>query len=171
MAELLNFETTVLPETLVIGKQTRIPMESVKGPENPLPGFWDKCHADGTFQALEAMGDFIYNKDYVGVMLDWDRGDGNFTYVVGMLMKVGAAVPEGFVSYTIGPSKVAFSWIRGENTADACAGAHTLTEMFLEECGLSCENMTWSMELYNCPRYTSPNADGEIIIDYYVPLD
>lgn len=31
------------------------------------------------------------------------------------------------------------------------------------------KNTLWCMKLYNCPRFTTPMDNGEIILDYYIP--
>jgi len=41
----------------------------------------------------------------------------------------------------------------------------------LTSLGYTNNDMTWCMELYNCPRFTEPDAQGNIILDYYIPID
>ena len=109
--------------------------------------------------------DLVYCPDYVGVMIDWYKGDGNFSYIVGMLMKAGVDVPDGFFSRALPAAKVAVGWIQGKDTADVCSNAHALTEKALKAEGYTCDTMRWCMELYNCPRFTQPDANGEIVLE------
>jgi predicted transcriptional regulator YdeE len=170
MAELVSFEIKKLPKVLLIGKQIRLNTESFMKGENPIPEFWDEVFAHKYFEQLEAQTDKIYDGSYVGVMLDWMRGDGEFSYVIGMLMMEDATVPDGFVAYPLGDQDVAVGWIKGEY-GDVIGNAHRLTEEALKLHGRNNLNMNWFMELYNCPRYTNPDENGHIILDYYIPLD
>ena len=171
MAELVRFEIISFPAMKLIGKEIRYSMAVHMQGDNRIPGFWDKCFNDGTFTWLEAQKDFIYDPAYVDVMLDWDKGDGEFSTIVGMLMKNGASVPDGCVTRDLPASKVAVGWVRGKDTMDCCAAAHQLTEQKLRADGYTNDKMTWCMELYNCPRFTTPDDNGDIILDYYIPLD
>ncbi|ACL74790.1 GyrI-like domain-containing protein [Ruminiclostridium cellulolyticum] len=104
-------------------------------------------------------------------MTDWDKGDGDFSYIVGMLMKDGVSVPEGYYYKDIEETDVAIGWIKGRDTADVHSSAHPLTEEAIKENGYKCDKMKWCMELYNCPRYSTPHENGDITLDYYIPIN
>jgi predicted transcriptional regulator YdeE len=171
MGELIKFEVKKLPNLKLVGKELRYNMEAHMKGDNRIPAFWDKCFEDGIFSLLEKQADFVYDNSYVGVMLDWDKGDGDFSYIVGMLMKDGASVTEGYVCRDIEETDVAIGWIKGKNTADVCSAAHPLTEKAIKENGYKCEQMKWCMELYNCPRFSQPDENGDIVLDYYIPVE
>lgn len=171
MGELIKFEVKRLPSLKVLGKELRYNMEKHMKGDNRIPNFWDKCFADKTFSLLEKQTDFVYDNAYVGVMLDWDKGDGDFSYIVGMLMKDGVSVPDGYICRDIEETDVVIGWIKGKNTSDVCSTAHSQTEQALKENGYKCDKMKWCMELYNCPRFTTPDENGDIILDYYIPVD
>ncbi len=57
-------------------------------------------------------------------MIDWDKGDGDFSYIIAMLLKDGVSVPEGYCYKDIEETDVAIGWIKGKNTADVCSSAH-----------------------------------------------
>lgn len=171
MGEIIKLEVKRLPSIKLIGKELRYNMDLHMQGENRIPDFWNKCFADEIFFPLENQADHVYDKDYVGVMCDWDKGDGDFSYVVGMLMNNSAAVPEGYCCKDIEETDVAIGWIKGKSTSDVCSNAHELTEKTLIENGYKFDNMKWCMELYNCPRFTTPDENGYIILDYYVPID
>ncbi len=170
MAELIQFEVKELPKLVVVGKALRHNMEALMKGDNPIGGFWDKCFGENVFAPLEAQGSRIYDPSYVGIMCDWDRGDGDFSYIVGMMMRPGATVPEGYDTWEIQPTKAAVSWLRGENVGDVCSCAHGATEQAMRERGIAPEGMPWCMELYNCPRFTTPDDQGRITLDYYIPF-
>ncbi len=171
MSELIKFEVKRLPGIKLVGKELRYNMEAHMKGDNRIPAFWDKSFSDGIFSLLEEQTDFIFDSAYVGVMIDWDKGDGDFSYIVGMLMKDGVAVPEGYYYKDIEETDVAIGWIKGKDTADVCSSAHSLTEQAIKENGYNCDKMKWSMELYNCPRFTTPDENGDIILDYYIPIN
>ncbi len=170
MARLIKFDVKEMPKLHVIGKELRYSEDAHMKGDNRIPAFWDTCFADGTFAALEQQAEYIFDDAYIGIMLDWDKGDGNFSYVCGMLFKEGAAVPDGFVKKELAATKAAVGWIQGKDTADVCMAAHKLTEKAIRENGYSHEGMKWCMELYNCPRFTTPDENGEIVLDYYIPV-
>ena len=166
MAELIQFEVKELGPWCIAGKAIRVEM----GPENPIPAFWDACFADGTFSTLETQTDWVLCPDYVGFMADWQESSHTFLYICGMMMKPGFSAPEGgFVSLPVAASSAAVGWIRGASTQDVCMPAHELTSKAMEEKGYTNQGFTWSMELYNCPRFTTPDEQGRIILDYYIP--
>lgn len=171
MGELIKFEVKKLPTLKLVGKELRYSMDLHMQGENRIPTFWDKCFADKIFLPLEKQTGFVYDKDYVGVMLDWDKGDGDFSYVIGMLMRYGVDVPEGYYCIDINETNVAIGWIKGKNILDVCSTAHPQTEQALIDNGYKCDNMKWCMELYNCPRFTTPDENGDVILDYYIPID
>lgn len=171
MGTLVKFEIKSLPALKLVGKEIRYSMEDHMKGDNRLPAFWDKCFADDIFSPLEKQSEYIYDNSTVGFMFDWDKGDGNFSYVVGMLMKDGVSVPDGYFCRDIEESDVAIGWISGKDTADVCSAAHSQTEQALREKGYKCDHMNWCMELYNCPRFTTPDENGNIILDYYIPID
>lgn len=171
MAKVVKFEVVDLPKIYLVGKEERYNIEVHMKGDNRVPALWDRCFADGTFSTLEKQSDFIYDPSYVGLMIDWDMGYGNFSYICGMLFKEGVTVPEGFVLREINAGKAGLCWIKGKDTADIFSHAHSLTEQAIKNSGLIPDFMSWSMELYNCPRFTAPDENGEIILDYYIPIN
>lgn len=171
MAKLIKFEVDKLPKLYLVGKELRYNMEALMKGDNRIPAFWDKCFTDEVFSTLEKQSEFIFNNAYVGVMMDWDMGDGDFSYICGMLFNEGVTAPEGFVLREIEATKVGIGWIKGKDTADVCSNAHVLTEQEIKDVGLCTGKMKWCMELYNCPRFTTPDENGEIILDYYIPCE
>lgn len=171
MGEIIKFRVKKLPSLKLVGKEIRYNMESHMKGDNRIPAFWDKCFADDTFSSLEAQADFVYDSSYVGVMTDWDKGDGDFSYIVGMLMVEGVSIPDGYVYRDIEETDVAIGWIKGKNTSDVCSTAHSQTDQSLKEKGYKCDKMKWCMELYNCPRFIEADINGDIILDYYIPIN
>ena len=175
----VKFETIEQPEILIVGKLARPNPNDVAAGKNTLPAFWDKCFADGTFTTLEALTDFIHDPAYVGYMddLNFTPPDGDFDYICGMMMKPGTPVPEGFVARTVLPVKVAVAWVKGRDAVDICTNAnnaHVLTMKAMAEHDMlpneEFKRRCWAMEVYNKERFTTPDAEGNIIVDFYVPV-
>lgn len=170
MAELVKFEVVDLPKTCLVGKASRFNSELHFKGINRIPAFWDRCLSDGTFAPLESKTDALYEPAYVGASMDWDMGYGTFTYICGMLFKEDVTVSEGYVMREFGGEKIAMCWIKGKNAADVTSAAHTLACQAIKNASLIPDQTKWSMELFNNPRFTKPDENGEIILDYYLPL-
>ncbi len=169
LPEVVHWEVKEIPLLKVIGKSVRPHFPDIQGPNNPLPVFWDQCFADGTMGVLDGMVEQQWDPGYVGWMGEWDDTSQTFLYMVGMLMHPDAPVPAGFVDRVVEPCQAFVAWVHGPESSVYMA-THPLTEQAMKEQGYSYDNAAgWSMELYNCPRFTEPDANGEIIIDYYLP--
>lgn len=172
MGNLIKFDVKDLPELCVVGKELKINIEKHMKGQNTIPAFWDKCFADGTFAKIEELKDFVYDDAYIGFMADWANGDGYFTYICGMLMKPNCPLPNSdYIARSLSPTTAAIGWIQGTSTQDVCSTAHADTQKALEEAGYNSDHSEWCMELYNCPRFTTPDENGNIILDYYIPCD
>lgn len=171
MAKLIRLEPVELPGLLAVGRVLRAPMEALMAGENPIPAFWEQCFGDGTFTALEASADGLWDPSYIGLMADFRGKEGMFSYLCGMLFREGADLPEGFEALPIPAGRATLGWVRGQDAGDVCGAAHALTVQGLQAAGQSCERMAWTMELYNCPRFTTPDEEGRVTLDYYIPLD
>ncbi len=167
MPTLVQFEFKQLPAVRVVGKEIAANHNDIMAGNNNLPAFWQQCFDDNTFATLEALGDAIYDDAYVGYISNFDPATGNFSYICGMLMNPGTTAPEGFTARDIAPAKAAVAWIKG-TIPDVFSAAHDFTMKAMEERGATPDG-PWCMELYNCPRFTQPDADGNVILDYYIP--
>jgi len=175
-AELVKLEIIGQPEIVIVGKYIHIFSNDCQEGKNPIPAFWGKCFEEALFAKLETLADFIHNPAYVGYMDTnngvWKNGEGR--YICGMMMKPGVVVPEGFTAHTLKPAKVAVGWIKGKksNEATVFANAHGLTEKAVVKKGLKLwGGHDWCMEVYTSPRFTTPDENGDIILDYYIPCE
>ena len=96
MDDLIKFEVVRPPKCLIIGKEIRYSDEALNNGDNRLPACWNECYLDNIFVPLKSQVEYIYNDSHAGGFTDWYLSDGDFSYIVGMLMKEGAAVPEGY---------------------------------------------------------------------------
>lgn len=171
MAEFVKLTITPIPRLYAVGKALRADMNATMGPDNPLPAFWGQCMQDKTLDTVQAQyKDQLYSNDQIGLMYDWQGGDGLFTYMIGMLLtEKPTTLPEGYETFTLSPIDVAIGWVRGKNGPDLFQPAHKMTEEALAQAGYIADDIPWSLELYNCPRFTTPDADGNVILDYWLP--
>ena len=136
-------------------------------------GHWDEWWANDWFAQLEeAMGGtekllalWENGGGYVGVER---RCEGEpFAYYIGMFAPEDTAVPEGFVHVDFRKLRLGTCWIYGKESevhnTSACAqklAEHGMT-IWKDENGAQ-----WSFENCLCPRYTTPDEHGNIILDY-----
>ena len=86
-----------------------------------------------------------------------------------VLLAHGASVPDGFDVRTIDPCRAAVGWVQGWPD-ELVPNAQELTETAMAETGLQTDDGAgWAMELYSRPRWDTPAANGEVVLDFYVP--
>jgi len=168
---LVKFEVIKLPKMYVVGKEIRYSDEALNSDDNRLPGFWNICYEKNMFTALESQTEHVYDNAHVGVFLDWYLGDGDFSYIVGMLMKETAYFPEGYVARELPETDAAHGWVRCKSLHETRAVPFESIAKAINDIGRSCANMKWCIDLYNRTRSTEPDEDGYVILDCYVPLD
>lgn len=150
-----------LPDLRFIGKQYR------------EFGHWDEWFAAGWFDEIErAMGGIERIKaiwrnggGYVG--LERHKYGEPFVYWIGMFVPADTPVPDGFDFIDFPAGGLGTCWLYGKenevhNTAD-CLPALIKAGM---EPRADQAGAMWSFENCLCPRYTTPDADGNIILDY-----
>jgi predicted transcriptional regulator YdeE len=167
--KLVKFEVKKLPKLCVIGKEIRAKMTEMMGPNNPIPAFWEKCMSEDVFTTLgKALSESIYDSAYVGFMKMLNEDE--VVNVCGMLMKPDAKAPEGFVKYDIESFTAGIGWVQGKEP-DIYTAEHTLVEEALIKAGYTYDaSKGFAIELYNCPRFTNPDENGNKTIDYYIPI-
>lgn len=169
MARIVDFQIESKPQMKIIGKALKVNMEQIAS-NNPIGGLWETCFEDGTFEELEKSPDYLLDPSYVGWMGDFNPATGDFIYICGMLAKPDMPVPKGYVSRKLPASEVSVTWVQGGSTDEVCQQAHCLSEEKLREAGYMADmEQGWSMEVYNCPRFTQPDETGNIILDYWLP--
>ncbi|MDR3276198.1 MAG: hypothetical protein LBT11_03135 [Treponema sp.] len=168
-AKLIKFEVKKLPKLCVIGKEIRAKMTEMMGTNNPIPAFWGQCMSGHVFTTLEkTLGENMYDPAYVGFMKMLNEDE--VINVCGMLMKPDTKAPEGFVSYDLESFTAGIGWIQGKEP-DIYAAEHALVGEAVKNAGYKYDDSKgFAIELYNCPRYTNPDENGNKIIDYYMPI-
>lgn len=161
MADIVNVFKEKIPSMRFIGKKY-----------NSF-GHWGEWWQNGWFDLLEqAMGgtDKILSVwenggGYVGVE---KRSEGQpFEYYIGMFTPENTPVPEGFLHMDFKDLSLGTCWIKGKESevhnTSAC-------KQKIKEKGMELwhdeQGAVYSFENCVCPRYTSPDENGNIILDY-----
>lgn len=137
-------------------------------------GHWGDWFAGGWFDVIEqTMGGVeaitrIWENGggYVGLER---RKDGELAeYWIGMFTPQGTAVPEGFECVDFPASSLGTCWICGKEWE--VHGAIGQCGPALAEAGIQVradgDGTVWSFENGLCPRFTTPDEKGNVILDY-----
>lgn len=167
-AKLIKFEIKDLPDLCIVGKEVIVKLSEFEK-HNPIPEFWHKCHEDSIFDVLSnTLSEYVYDPSHVGYMQMLNENE--FTNVCGIMMKPGVPVPEGYVVYSVEAYTAGIGWIQGKEP-DIYIGEHSLTEPAVKEAGYKYdEKKGFSIEVYNCPRFTTVDENGNRVLDYYIPI-
>ena len=169
-------ETTAYYPLSVLLRESGLEVEiSNNAPEETLK-MW-KCEDEETGELLAAA--VLQYKSYCYVLenlavkpLDPDYlGVTAAEYWIGILFPAGTAAPEGFQALHIPAGDYALHYLYGKEDAPDMYGSAALR---LCAQAMEAQGMTQApgavMERYNCPRFTTPDAEGNVIIDYLVPI-
>lgn len=136
-------------------------------------GWWGEWFANGWFDKIEeAMG------GTEAILKIWENGGGYvglerrlegqlFEYWIGMFVPAETAVPEGFeyIDFPAGELGTCFIYGKEEDVHDT-SGCREAVENEGMELLTDQGGGIWSFENCLCPRYTTPDDRGNIIMDY-----
>lgn len=171
MDDLVKFELIKLPMIYVAGKELRYSDKALNEGDNPLPGFWNKCLEEDIFAPLALQTEKVFNNSPVGVFTDWYLGDGDFTYIVGLLMKEGATVPPGYSSRKLEATEAALCQVKCKSLSDTRTASFESAAKAITQSGRSFANMKWCIDLYHHERSALQDENGYVILDCYIPIE
>ena len=156
--KLLEVKRESCPAARLIGKRYR-------GEPN-----WGEWWANNWFEQLEATPRLPFNGD---ASIGAKRiVDGMPEHWVGMLFPPDTEVMDGFEYADIEPLEYAICYLYGKEGSQDFYGYDThdmcLTE--LKKRNLKRNEVNWCMERYNCPRFTTPDEAGNVILDYGISI-
>lgn len=163
MPEITKVYREALPNLRLIGKRY-----TESDPGGGFGSKWGEWFEKGWFKPLEDIGYLAENGDaYIGCMR---VAGGVFEYWIGMFVADGSVVPDGYEYADIPAGDIAVCWIYGreDNGEVYGEGPHNMCIEKIKEAGWEVADGMWFFERYNCPRFTTPDADGKIILDYCV---
>ena len=132
---------------------------------------WDDWFSSGWFDQLEKKmnGNLksIYEDGdaYIGLMR-FKEGE-PFEYSIGIFMPPGTEVPDGFTHIDFPQLPLGVCWLYGTH-ADIYAQEDRCAKRLEEEGWKIVKDKNeayWFMERYGCPRFTTPDGQGKIILD------
>lgn len=132
---------------------------------------WGEWWANGWFDVLESIPGLPINDDgYIGAVR---MVNGTPEYWIGMFYASDTEVPEGFEFMDMEPLEYAVFYLFGSETSGELTSMDT-HNMCLEELkarGLERKESGWRFERYNCPRFTTPDENGNVILDYGLSIN
>ncbi len=136
-------------------------------------GWWGEWFSNGWFDLIEStMG----GTD--AILKIWENGGGYIglekrhngemkEYWLGMFTPADTPVPEGFECIDFPSMGLGTCWIYGkENEVHDTSGSRPALEKDGVKLWQDGEGCVWSFENCLCPRYTTPDEQGNVIMDY-----
>ena len=132
---------------------------------------WGEWWQKDWFSVLEQKERHTVNGDaYIGAV---HIVDGMPEYWIGMFFPVDTEVPEGFDFVDMEALEYAVCYLYDKEGSGDFYSMET-HEMCLEELkslGLKRKEDDWCFERYNCPRFTTPDEAGNVILDYGISIE
>lgn len=165
MAEFVKLYRESIPAARLIGKRYTED-DKINGSYGPKWGEWFQKN---WFAPLETLPLIEYEAAdaYIGA-IHFLCGD--FQYWIGMLCKPDTQPPEGYGCVDLAAGELAVGWVKGkENGGDLYMQDKAFLEHIAEK-GWQTSDRAWFFERYACPRFTSADEHGDVILDYCIYL-
>lgn len=156
MAEIVKTFLEHHPELMLVGKRYR---DADRDQYGSFGEKWGQWFQNDWFSSLEACGD-AYDGSYVGAMRITEEG---FEYWIGLLMTT-ASVPPEYEAVKIPAGNLAVCYLYGREDSGELYRMHDACMNAWSEKGWNPSG--WFIERYNCPRFTTPDEKGNVILDY-----
>ncbi len=157
--KILEIKKETCPAARLIGKKYK---------NNPNWGEW---WANNWFAALEKMPALPMNGDaYIGAVY---IVEGMPEFWIGMFFSQDTDAPEGFEFVDIEPLNYAVCYLQAKEGSGDFYTMETHNQCLeaLKAQGLKRKEDDWCFERYNCPRFTTPDENGEVILDYGIAIE
>ena len=165
MAGIVKTYKQSVPATRFIGK-----IDPYQG------GGWGEWHENGWFGIIEdaAGGAEAINKlyedsgAYIG-LLHLSKDYNVLEYWIGMFVPPETKVPEGFQSIDYPAQNFGVCWIQGKDMGEITSNYWKAAGSIMEngmEIIYEDDGSFWDFERYQCPRYTTPDKNGNITVDF-----
>ncbi|MBE5777953.1 MAG: GyrI-like domain-containing protein [Clostridiales bacterium] len=131
---------------------------------------WGQWWANDWFAKLETNPRHPFNGDaYIGAVR---VTEGRPERWIGMFFPEDATVPEGFEYVDIPPTDYAVCYLCApENSSDFYTmETHEMCLNALKAAGMTRREDDWCFERYQCPRFTTPDENGNVILDYGISV-
>ena len=170
MIEIIKVFKESLPAIRLIGKRHT---DDDRDNQGSFAGKWGEWFEKGYFEILKELGPLSESESATyGCM---SCIDGEFAYWIGMFFPADTSVPENLDYVDLPAGNVGTCWIYGKQDSREFFGdiPHRMCYEKINENGWSVKNnfgdgseTYWFFEKYNCPRFTTPDEKGNVILDY-----
>lgn len=167
MVKILECKKETLPAVKLIGKRYT---DSDRDENGSFAAQWGQWFENGWFESLQGEGGIEkVSDDFVGAMRFTEAG---FEYWIGILMGPEDPVPQGFEAAQIAGGDWGVCYLYGKDGSADIFGmaAHEACLDAWKAAGWDLAQEVWFLERYNCPRYTTPDENGNVILDYCAKL-
>ena len=162
MAKIINVLKEEMPALTLVCK---VYHDNDRGGNGTFSAKWGEWFEKGYFDQIEKCGT-PYDGSYVGAM----RMNGKeFEYCIGILMQGAYKLPDGFDGVEIAACSMGVVWVKGKDDATLYS-MHEKSLEALAKNGMTPAENAWYIERYACPRFTAPDENGEVILDYMVTV-
>ncbi len=171
MAEVIKTYSQKIPATRFIGK--------IFGNADRVNGGfgaqWGEAFHNGWFDTIEkaaggadkCVAAFKDGGAYIGLM--HHKENEPFEYWVGMFTPADTPVPDGFGYVDFPESKIGVAWLKGKENTGELYGKEPLCLEAMNKSGIKVSGGEhggwWFFERYTCPRFTTPDENGDVILD------
>ena len=153
-----------MPSVKLIGKRFQ---NQDRDEHGTFAAYWQQSFQEGWFDILKECKIIPgISEDYLGMMRALN-GMEHFEYWIGAFMAPDSQIPKGFEAADIPEGDVGICWLYGSEKGKELysEGASNLTMAALKENGMMFSETGWFFERYNCPRFTAPDEQGNVILD------
>ena len=132
---------------------------------------WGEWWQNDWFSVLEKNERIPMNGDaYIGAV---HIVNGMPEYWIGMFFPVDTAVPEEFDFVDMEALEYAVCYLYDKEGSGDFYSMETHNQCLeeLKSLGLKRKEDDWCFERYNCPRFTTPDEEGNVILDYGISIE
>lgn len=132
---------------------------------------WGEWWKNNMFSPLDSLGGAAANEDSYCAVKRIHNGE--LEYWIGMFFDPGKEVPDGYDYVDMDALDYAVFWLYGDENSGELTSfeTHNLCLEELGKSGFRRKEDDWCFEKYNCPRYTSPDEKGNVILDYGIAIE
>lgn len=152
-------------------KQESCPAARLIGKKYEGGANWGEWWENDWFTKLEGNQCIPFNGDaYIGAV---HIVNGRPERWIGMLFPVNTEAPAGFEYVDIEPLEYAVCYLYDKEGSDAfyTMDTHNMCLEELKAHKLKRKEDDWCIERYNCPRFTTPDKKGNVILDYAISIE
>lgn len=132
---------------------------------------WGDWFANNRFEKVESLLTEEFSKEYedagayIGLMR-WKEGE-PFEYWVGMFVPADSEVPDGYGYVDMPEAKLGVCWLHGPEGELYCKEAQCGERLTKDGFEIKQDDAGawWFFERYGCPRFTTPDEEGRVILD------